>query len=298
MTILIIGSKGFIGSNLVSYFSSSQNRVIGCGVSGENTSNYYVVNSINPNYQPIFNENEINVCINASGSPGVGFSLQFPEDDFRMNVTNTQNLLHAIKTNQPKCKFICLSSAAVYGNPNYLPIDETHATNPLSIYGINKLKAEQCVINAFEKNSIKSIILRIFSAYGKGLKKQLFWDIYKKSKRGSIIELFGTGAESRDFVSVTQICTIIEHLIKEVEFNSTVYNVATGIETTIQKAASLFLNEIGSDYLIKFNNEIKPGDPLNWRASIEKLKNTGLVVNENFESEIKKYAQWILKENE
>jgi dTDP-glucose 4,6-dehydratase/UDP-glucose 4-epimerase len=294
MKILIIGSKGFIGSNAVDYFTAKGHEVYGCGISGEPTDRYFVVNPLDPDYfGECFSKVAFDICINASGSPGVGFSLQNSDADFRMNVTNTERLLVAIAKSGATCKFICLSSAAVYGNPKYLPIDENHPVNPVSPYGFHKLQAELLVKEYHQFQGVQSVILRIFSAYGKHLKKQLFWDIYQKTLQGANIQLFGTGLETRDFISVQDILCILDLIIEQDNFKCDVYNVASGTETTIEKAANFFLNNICDDYCLTFIGQDKPGDPKNWVANIEKLRLLGFQSTVSFEQGLKKYAQWI-----
>jgi dTDP-glucose 4,6-dehydratase/UDP-glucose 4-epimerase len=294
MKILIIGSKGFIGSNAVAHFTGNGHDVYGCGISGEPTDRYFVVNPLEPDYFGVcFSKVAFDLCINASGSPGVGFSLQNPDADFRMNVSNTEKLLLAISNSESNCRFICLSSAAVYGNPQYLPIDESHPVNPVSPYGFHKLQAELLVKEYYQFQGVKSVILRIFSAYGKNLRKQLFWDVYKKSTQSSDIQLFGTGLESRDFISVDDILSILDLIIAKGDFNCGIYNVASGLETTIEKAANFFVKCLDENYCLTFIGQDKPGDPKNWVANIEKLRLLGFQPTVSYEQGLKNYAQWI-----
>lgn len=297
MAVLVVGSRGFIGSNLCEHLENLGHEVYGVGVSGSPTDNYFTVNAQDPNYIEIFKAKDFEFCINASGSPGVRFSIDFPEDDHRMNFINTERLLVAIKETNSKCKFVCLSSAAVYGNPKYLPIDEQHPLEPISNYGKTKLSAENLVTQFYHEYHIPSIILRIFSAYGKGLRKQVFYDMYKLSKLSKSIQLFGTGNESRDFVSVADICTIVTYLMRNTDFSGQVFNVASGVETSISYAARVFLSKLDPECVVTFNGQVKQGDPVNWVASIEKLKECGFKIQHEFETEIEKYAKW-LKENE
>ena len=94
-----------------------------------------------------------------------------------LNVSNVFKQLDAIRKFQPGCKYINLSSAAVYGNPESLPISEDHHLDPISPYGNHKKMAEEVCADFYTNYRIPTCSLRIFSAYGAGLQKQLFWDL-------------------------------------------------------------------------------------------------------------------------
>ena len=107
-------------------------------------------------------------------------SFKDPLFDFNLNVFNVFKILEAIKLFNDKCKFVNLSSAAVYGNPDILPIIETSTILPISPYGFHKSISETIVKEYYSVYKIQSISLRVFSVYGEYLKKQLFWDLYNK----------------------------------------------------------------------------------------------------------------------
>lgn len=274
MNILVAGSKGFIGSNCIRYFSGKHN-VWGCDVFPAGETEHYFQIKNNSDFNIILSQNKIDLFINASGSAGVGFSIQNPEKDYELNVANVKIMLEAIRLNQPLCKFVTMSSAAVYGNPVSLPVAENALCIPLSVYGKNKLEAEKAVAGYHENYGIATCSLRIFSAYGPGLHKQLFWDIFQKRINSKHITLFGTGNESRDFIFIDDLMHAIETIAFGDKFSGEAINVSSGVETTIREAAGIFLNYLGKDLTLGFSGEQKPGDPLNWRADISKLKSLG-----------------------
>ncbi|HXD91726.1 MAG TPA: NAD-dependent epimerase/dehydratase family protein, partial [Bacteroidia bacterium] len=180
MKILIIGSKGFIGSHASRFFSAGHD-VWGADVLESNDDKkYYLLDKKNTNFEVIFLENTFDLCINASGNGSVPISINSPVLDFELNVTNTIKLLDAIRVHNPLCKFINISSAAVYGNPPGIPVTEDMPLLPLSPYGWHKLYSEQISKEYFYLYNLQTINLRLFSVYGEHLKKQLFWDIYQK----------------------------------------------------------------------------------------------------------------------
>jgi len=299
MKVLIIGSRGFIGSSAVDYFKKKGYETWGCGISEFSDEPYYFqVERFYPDYNNIFKLEKFDLCINASGAPGVSFSMEHPHDDFRMNVSNAYALLNAIRIYNPTCKFINLSSAAVYGNPVCLPIKETDQLNPLSPYGYHKMMAEQLVEEFHKVFQLRTCSFRIFSAYGPGLKKQLFWDIYQKSLKSidNSIQLFGTGDETRDFVYIDDVLNAVFAVWQEDKFDGDVFNLASGKETTIREVATLFLGELDSAIKLTFNNIQKPGDPLYWRADISKLKKINFKTATSLKEGLNLYSQWIQQE--
>ena len=298
MKILVIGSKGFIGQHALEYFKAKNHEVIGCDVVTDyEDTNYIQIDATNSDYHFIFENHQIDVCVNCSGAASVPLSLQFPLKDFSLNTLNVFKILEAIRTNQPNCKFLNLSSAAVYGNPTSLPIGENSNLKPLSPYGIHKLQAEEICKEFHTYYEIATCSVRIFSAYGNGLKKQLFWDMYKKCCNGGKIELYGTGYESRDFIHIDDIVKALVLVIQKAPFKGEQINLANGEEYTIKTVAGLFRKHLDTDIDIKFNNQVKAGDPLNWRADISILKAMGYNADVSLEDGIESYIQWVKQLN-
>lgn len=294
MKILIIGSKGFIGFHAMEYFNKQNYSVMGCDVVTDYSSkDYYQIDATNSDYHALFEKHEFDACINCSGAASVPLSLEFPLKDFNLNTVNVFKILEAIRTYQPKCKFVNLSSAAVYGNPTQLPISENVDLQPLSPYGIHKLQAEQIGKEFYDFYSIPTCSLRIFSAYGNGLKKQLFWDLYQKILNSDSIELYGTGKESRDFIHVDDIVKAIHLVLENSTFSGETINIANGEEFTIEYVSELFRRNFKAQKSISFNNHVKQGDPLNWRADISALKALGYQQRVSLEDGIQRYIHWI-----
>lgn len=300
MKILIIGAKGFLGSHLCSYYTQHGDEVYSCDIYPDtSTKSYFCVDSKNPDYESIFKQHHFDVCINAAGAASVGASLENPQNDYLLNVTNVEKILKAIVKYNPGCKFINFSSAAVYGNPQSLPISETHLLSPISPYGKHKKESEEMLARYHAEFGISTLSLRVFSAFGPGLRKQIFWDIYtkiKNAKDGSIY-LYGTGYETRDFIFVSDIVSATECLIHKAGFKGEAINVASGKETTIHQAASLFITYYSTHILLNFSGTTREGDPNNWVSDISLLKQHGFIPAVSLATGIKKYAEW-LKENE
>lgn len=298
MRTLVVGSKGFIGSRLLSYLSQTQAKEIwGCDVVNDYTAkNYLVIDAGNSNFEEVFIEHTFDICINCSGSASVSDSLLHPTRDFYLNTLNVFNLLEAIRKHSPDCKFLNISSAAVYGNPLILPIKENALLQPISPYGFHKLQAENICQEYYQFHNIQSCSIRVFSAYGNGLKKQIFWDIAQKLINKEAVALYGTGNESRDFIHVDDIIKAIEIIIKKGEFNAAHYNVANGEEVTIKLAAQKMQFLLGYKDKLSFTGNQRKGDPLNWRADITRLTDLGYQQNVSIDEGLIMYIKWLKEE--
>lgn len=295
MKILIIGSRGFIGSHCVDYFSK-EHEVWGCDIVLDYDVPQYI--SIDPedsNFMEIFQQHSFDVCVNCSGAANVPLSLQNPFNDFKLNTFNVFKLLEAIRIHTPECKFITMSSAAVYGNPMSLPINEKQSRIPVSPYGYHKVMGEMLCEEFSKFWNLKTCCLRIFSAYGPGLKKQLFWDLYHKIVEQEKPTLWGTGHESRDFIYISDIIRIIELAISHSKFDGEVVNVANGQQIEIAEVADAVRKASGSNKQICFNGEERKGDPINWEADITTIKEWGYSPMISLEEGIKDYISWIEK---
>jgi UDP-glucose 4-epimerase len=294
MQILVLGSEGFIGSHTVKYFRSMGHTVTCADIVIKEEKDYLLINPEMPAFSGIFTYIPFDVCINATGAANVQFSFSHPDMDFMLNTVNVYHMLDSMRQYNPDCKFINFSSAAVYGNPLALPIKESEQIQPVSPYGYHKWYSEQVCKQLHTQFGLKTVSLRIFSAYGVGLKKQLFWDLYKKvSAAGDSVELFGTGKESRDFIYVDDIVQACSCIIDNAAFKGEAINVASGTETTIEDAVKKLLGHVGKDVSLKFMGNAKKGDPLNWRADISHLRSLGFESRIDIDAGMQKLAKWM-----
>jgi UDP-glucose 4-epimerase len=300
MRILVIGSSGFIGANALKYFSQKGYTVDGVDVVAGINDSLANKTFVTPPFdfsaiEEIVKAGRYNSVVNCAGSASVPFSFQDPYTDYELNTRIVFQLLCAIHQYSKETRFINLSSAAVYGNPAQLPIKEEDTIQPISPYGNHKQMSEIICRQFAAHFGVTTCALRIFSAYGEGLKKQLFWDLQKKAKVAQSVELFGDGTESRDFIHIDDVMQAIHCVVNHQQANSgfTVFNVANGAEESINSVASLFLKHYAPNVAVKFIGQAKEGDPKNWRADITKLSQIGYKRTVSMEEGIIRYAEWL-----
>jgi UDP-glucose 4-epimerase len=296
-SILILGSRGFIGKHLVEKFSQIGAHVVGCDLSEFTTKNYkyYKLSVTCYDFEEIFKSHKFTFCINASGSGDVGFSMKNPTIDFQSNTLSVSKILDAIRNFQPFCKYIHISSAAVYGNPIKLPIIESDYILPLSPYGFHKWMSEILCKEYASLYGLSIAIIRPFSVFGEGLKKQLLWDICTKLQNSDNITLYGTGEESRDFIHIKDLINCVMLIISNCKFNCDIFNIATGKQITIRKVATLFEKYYPGNKKIQFSGELKDGDPSHWHADIGKISKLGFFSENDFENSLCNYIFWYIK---
>ena len=298
MKLLIIGSKGFIGGHIVNYYISElKYEIWSCDVMVDYTTKRYIqVDATNSEFSDIFINHKFNICINCSGAASVPDSLIHPQRDFLLNTYNVFRILDAIRKYNPECRFVNMSSAAVYGNSLTLPIKESFLPCPISPYGKHKLMSENICKEYFEFFGIRTCSLRIFSAFGEGLKKQLLWDLFVKMQYSPVLKLFGNGTETRDYIYIYDIACAIDLIIDNTEFKGETINVANGKEILIKDIVELFSSLMNWQGEIIFSGYHRPGDPFNWQADITTIESYGYVPTITFEDGAKKFVKWA-KEN-
>ena len=297
--VIITGVNGFIGSYMAQKCIQCGYDVIGIDVASISIINnveYYQLNLFEDSIDDVLKIYKPFAMIHCAGMADVNYSVQHPDSDFASNVGISRKVLYSIKNVSNKTIFIFLSSAGVYGNPIKNPIDEKHEKNPISPYALHKSLVEVICEYFVKQYNIDVRILRIFSAYGVGLKKQIFWDMGQKIRKYNKLELFGTGDETRDFIYIEDLVCAI-HLIMEAEKTVDItYNVANGIEISIRNIAEIFCDKCGlSKDLIIFNQCERFGNPKNWCADISKIKMLGYEPKIDIDVGIEKYVDWLRK---
>lgn len=296
-TVLITGAAGFLGQHIGKYFEAKGWKTLGTDkkfskdreVSGWEL---FPLALPSPKFEEILAEKKPDVLVHCAGKSSVAESIQNPKADYDSQVGVTEALLHAVKYNVQLTRFVYLSSAAVYGNPPLLPIHETSILAPISPYGKHKQIAEELCQEAFAALGIPTVIARIFSAYGPGLKRQVIWETCRQAVSKKRVLLEGTGKETRDFIHATDVAQSIYLLSTHPEAVGKVFNVALGFENSIEKMAYLVSQHIRCG-TAKFMGRQRLGDPGRWVANIESLKALGFSAKFDLEAGLNDTLAWV-----
>ncbi len=183
------------------------------------------------------------------------------------------NVLDGVRRSGVAPVVVQVSSAAVYGNPRSLPVDELADKKPISPYGYHKLFCEMLALEYAQSYGISSVICRVFSLFGPLQKRLLVWELYRQFAGGAErIELQGTGNETRDFLHVEDLADAILRLAVVAPRNQvTTLNVASGVETSTRALATTMGELLGSAKKVFCRCESRPGDPVRWWADTSYL---------------------------
>lgn len=296
--VIITGAAGFIGRYICKHFSCNGWQVVGVdSAPAENAptaflSSYSRLSLPSPFLGELIADVGPSLCIHCAGRASVNLSIENPLEDYYSGPVLVIELLETLRKNAPACRMIHLSSAAVYGNPVSLPVKEDMPTAPISPYGFHKLHAEQICSEFSRVFGLLTTSVRIFSAYGPGLRRQVLWDMCCKLFFEDKLLLQGSGLESRDFIHVHDVARAIEVVSQKAPMAGEVYNVASGQETTIAKLSKLVLSAFDSSLSPEFNGLVPKGVPYNWCADITKLSELGFVPAIPLERGVPAFVQW------
>lgn len=297
--ILITGAKGFLGSNVSKYFKTVGYTTYGIGHGGLSIEefqqmglDYWKESDVTIVAIQEFKQ-KFDVIAHCGGSGSVGFSIEHPYVDFKKTVDGTLEVLEYMRLHNTEAHFIYPSSPAVQGECEDNLIREEYIGKPVSPYGYHKKIAEDLCQSYSEKYDLKVSIIRLFSVYGNGLKKQLLWDAYQKIKSAKNEVLFlGTGNETRDFIHVDDVLSLFDNLIKK-EDKFIVINGGTGKKYTIKNVVEMIGNLINPKIDIRFNHQVNIGNPIYYWADTQKLEKYGFKANKDLKQEIKNYIEWV-----
>jgi UDP-glucose 4-epimerase len=299
--VLITGGSGFIGYYLSEICHLHGANIYGIDINAPRNNSVWKefvcaklsdvsLNSFNP-------EVKFDYIYHLAGSASVPLSFDFPTQDFDSLLPPTLALIEYMKKQSKDSKLITFSSAAVYGNPEVLPIGESFNKEPISPYGIHKLLNENLIEFYANLYKIDCTVIRVFSAYGEGLTKQLFWDVMQKYKMNNeCLELYGTGNETRDFIHIKDVVRgalfVTQGAFKN---NFNVFNLGSGKETAIKDAVKFLFLKAHIKPEIIFQGQNRIGNPINWKADIEKIESLGFKTKYDIDKTLSNYADWFFE---
>ena len=227
-------------------------------------------------------------------------SIIQPSKDFKGSVILLEYILDTIRKFSIDSKLLFFSSAAVYGSPKLNEkLSEKSPKEPISPYGFNRLFCENLLDQYRFLYSLKSISLRIFSAYGNKLKTRIFWDFAESVRLHNKIKVKCPPTVTRDFIHISDLCNAVKLIIDKHNFEGKTnsINIASGESTSIKEITSIFRNNpIHEENLdIDFSEKVRKGDPINWDADISKLEALSFKSNISIVEGLSEYIRWYKK---
>lgn len=291
--ILITGVNGFIGFSLFEHLSKiNYLEVYGIGTN----KNYKRKKNLKISYTKITKKSLLrlqevpDIIIHCAGSGSVGGSYSNKKDDYNKNFSTIKETLEYCKTKPSIKKLIYISSAAVYGN-----FVNLKKLKPLSPYGRNKLLAEKLCTKHHQKYQLDVAVLRLFSVYGVGLKKQLIWEACKKLKNNNFI-FYGDGEESRSWINIEDVIKAIIYIIKN-KRSFFISDIAPKNQVKVKNILSIVSKNLKINFQnLLFNGIKRKGDPKYQKIIFANIFKLGWRPTVALETGIKKYIKWFNKQ--
>ncbi len=284
--VLIVGGAGYIGSHMTRVLCDAGYRVV---VLDNLQSGYrdavdsraeLVVGEMSDTalLDRLFAAGSIRHVIHMASDIQVGESVTAPAKYYRNNLCHTLVLLERMVAHGIS-SFVFSSSAAIFGNPVYSPIDEAHPKQPLSPYGHSKLMVEQILADFERAYGLRSVCLRYFNAAGaqpdgslgeRHLPETHLIPLVLQAASGhrEAITVFGTdyatadGTCIRDYVHVVDLCTAHQLALDFLASSPTgaSFNLGNGTGFSVQQVIDTARRITGRDIAV-ITSERRPGDP-------------------------------------
>lgn len=247
LKVLVTGGAGFIGSHLVDRLIESGHQVVvvdnlskGNCIFVHPKAQFILEDITAPRLGGIFKLEQPEVVFHEAAQIDVQTSVRKPQADAQVNIQGTINVLEACINSGVK-KVIYASSAAAYGNPQYLGIDEQHPIDPLSPYGISKHTVEHYLKVYHQLHGLKYTVLRYANVYGprqdiqgEGGVVSIF---INKLLRNQSLTIDGSGEQTRDFIYVHD---VVRANLASLDYgDNQIVNVGTGVKTSINELYDL-----------------------------------------------------------
>ena len=283
--VLVTGGAGFIGSHLVDRLVSEGYavRVVDDLSTGrlENIGDHLSRGSVDF-VQGDIRDSElirkcvdgVNVVVHLAALTSVPFSVKNPDLTFDVNVSGSINLMRAC-VEEGVGRFVFASTCAVFGNPEFLPVNENAQVNPISPYAESKLLAERYCNGFYDRGVLEPVVLRFFNVFGtrQGLSEYsgVITRFVDRCRRGLPLVVYGDGLQTRDFVNVSDVVEGILAAMRRGGIEGEVFNIGSGKATSLNVLAKEVLELAGVDLGIHYE-EPRAGDIKDSYADISKAK--------------------------
>ena len=291
MKVLVTGGAGFIGSHVVERLvaegcevvvvdnlSTGRKSNLGAGIQ------LYPLDVRSECLGDVFSAEKPQKVVHLAAQISVSRSVSDPGNDADININGTLNLIAAARQ-WGVSHIVYGSTAAVYGDPQTVPLNETALPRPLSPYGVSKRAAEDYLLASAGSGGPTVVSLRYANAYGprQALSAECgVTTIFVNSiLSGSRPAIFGDGTATRDYVYVTDVA---EATWRALTYNgSNILNVSSGVEISVNQLWTEILNITGAN-LEPVRAPERTGDiyrsslcPLNVKAELGWQASTSLV---------------------
>jgi len=261
ITVVITGSKGFIGKHLVKELKSKTNDIKIIEIDLEN--GYDITKK-----EQLQDIKHFDILIHLAAKSYVPDAFINPSDFYYVNIIGTLNVLELCRKYNARMIY---TSSYVYGAPDYLPIDEKHPLKAFNPYAQSKLMGEDLCHAYFRDFDISSIIMRPFNIYGEGQGDHfLIQSIINQAKSGMIS--LKDSRPKRDYIYIDD---VVDAYIKAINYKNSgveIFNLGSGRSTSIKELTDIISFHFNSSFKVVFSEERRKNEVLETLASTVKVK--------------------------
>jgi UDP-glucose 4-epimerase len=292
---LVTGAHGFIGRHLARHLAANGWEVTGLGHGHwprEEWAAWGLARWIPGNVDAgtLGSVGTQAVAFHCAGGASVRFAIDNPHEDFARTVASTAALLEWARTGGPHPAIVLVSSAGVYGNTGSEPVREDRVPRPESVYAAHKLMAEDLCRLYGRHFSVRTAIVRLFSVYGPGLRKQLLWDACNRLSKGEL-EFAGSGREARDWVHVFDAARLLAIAADHAGIDCPVVNGGTGNQASVAEVVTSLAAGTGSG-APRFSGKARMGDPDRLVADPSRARRWGWAPAVGWRDGVAEYRDW------
>ncbi len=275
-TVLVTGGAGFIGSHLARRLAANNEvRVLDDLTTGSSTAvpddATLIEGDVTDRATVERAMSDVDVVFHQAAVVSVEESVADPSRSHRVNVDGTLAVLEAAR--DAEARVVLASSAAVYGDPDSLPVTIDEPMTPQSPYGADKVAAD-AYARAYEASyGIPVVALRYFNAYGPGQRgpySGVIEAFLRRAIAGEPLTVHGDGEQTRDFVHVSDVVRA-NLAAATTEHTGTAYNVGTGESVTVNELAAIVREETATDVDVR-HEAARQGDVRHSRAATERAR--------------------------
>lgn len=283
MKAFVTGGAGFIGSNIVRLLTERGHDV----VVYDNLSTGHSCN-LDPFPKVTFIRGDImdlplltsamqgsDTVFHLAASIGNAKSIEFPPLDSQINVLGTLNVLEAMKSVGAKT-IVYSSSAGIFGEPHYQPVDEVHPCNPDSPYGVSKWAAEKHILCLSKLRGFRAVCVRYFNAYGVNQRYDAYGNVIpifvSRALAGQPLTIFGDGEQTRDFVNAKDLAWANVTAAEQPQVSGT-FNLGSGKSVTINHLIAILKTTMDQPIVVHYAPP-RPGDVRDSLANISRARET------------------------
>jgi UDP-glucose 4-epimerase len=296
MTALVTGVHGFLGRHVARGLAAAGWRVTGIGhgdwaAPAWRSFGIAEWHAADVTPEALAGLGDVDLIVHCAGGGSVAASLADPPGDFARTVATTAAILDFARRRARPPRIVYPSSPAVYGAGAGGAMHADAALAPISPYGLHKKMAEDLCRFHAAHHGLPVAIVRLFSVYGAGLRKQLLWDACNKIAAGNAV-FAGTGDEVRDWLHIDDAVALLLRAAEKADPACPTVDGGTGIGTPNRAILQSLCALLERGTAPSFSGASRAGDPPRYVADLAAARRWAWQPRRALADGLKLYVDW------